>query len=93
MHHVHLSHITTLDMREGDVTSRPAPRGEAETLSVTEAAALLGIGRDLAYRAAARGEIPTVRIGRRLLIPRHQLTRMLRGDTPTNTPKQGGARK
>lgn len=47
------------------------------TLTVTEAAELLGIGRSAAYEACQRGQIPTVRIGRRILIPRSALERFL----------------
>lgn len=39
------------------------------TVSVPEAGRALGIGRDAAYAAAERGEIPTLRIGRRLVVP------------------------
>ncbi len=39
------------------------------TISVEEAAALLGLGRSAAYEAARRGEIPTRRLGRRVLVP------------------------
>ena len=39
----------------------------AKTISIEATAKELGIGRRLAYEAAARGEIPTIRIGRRLL--------------------------
>ncbi len=39
------------------------------TYTVTEAAALLGISRGAAYEAARNGQIPTVRIGKRLLVP------------------------
>lgn len=35
------------------------------TLTVTEAAAVLGIGRSTAYRMALAGDLPTVRLGRR----------------------------
>jgi excisionase family DNA binding protein len=49
------------------------------TLTVTEAAELLGIGRSAAYEAARRGEIPTIRVGRRILIPRAALDRFLEG--------------
>ncbi len=52
---------------------------ERKTLTIEEAAKELGIGRNLAYEAAHTGEIPTVRIGRRLLVPRIALERMLRG--------------
>lgn len=50
-----------------------------ETLTVEEAAKLLRIGRNSAYEAARRGELPVVRIGRRLLVPRVALERLLGG--------------
>lgn len=39
------------------------------TVSVTEAAGLLGISRALAYELVARGEVPSVRLGRRVVVP------------------------
>lgn len=39
------------------------------TITVEEAASLLGIGRSAAYDAARRGQLPTRRVGRRLLVP------------------------
>lgn len=42
---------------------------EIATMSVEEAGRILGIGRGSAYRAARKGEIPTIRLGRRLLVP------------------------
>lgn len=50
------------------------------TVSVDEAARLLGISRGLAYEAARRGELPTLRLGRRLLVPRARLLELL-GET------------
>ena len=50
---------------------------EAVTMSVPEAGRLLGIGRNSAYDAAASGDIPTIRIGRRLLVPKIAFDRML----------------
>ena len=51
------------------------------TVTVSEAAQLLGIGRNLAYEIAARdGEIagvPVIRVGRRLLIPLARLLEVL----------------
>lgn len=47
------------------------------TITIPEAGRLLGIGRDAAYRAAKRGEIPTLRLGRRLVVPIAGLERML----------------
>lgn len=55
------------------------------TMTVEEAAAALGISRAFAYEAVTRNEIPHVRIGRRILIPRAALERML-GDAGTTTP-------
>ena len=54
--------------------SQPAER---LTYSVEEAARLLGISRNSAYEAVRRGEIPTIRIGRRILIPRSRLEAMM----------------
>jgi excisionase family DNA binding protein len=53
------------------------PDSGSGTLSVPEAARLLGIGRNTAYEAIRRGEIPALRIGRRLLVPRAALGRLL----------------
>ena len=52
---------------------------EAErlTLTIDEAAKVLGIGRQLAYDRAKTGEIPVIRIGRRLLVPRRALEKLL----------------
>ena len=47
------------------------------TCSVPEAGQLLGIGRDAAYAAAARGEIPTLSLGRTLRVPVAKLLQML----------------
>lgn len=43
--------------------------GGKVTITVEEAASLLGLGRSAAYEAARRGEIPTRRLGRRVLVP------------------------
>lgn len=47
------------------------------TLSVEEAAQLCRIGRNAAYRAAHRGELPIFRLGRQLRVPTVALLRML----------------
>lgn len=49
------------------------------TLTVDEAAAHLGIGRNSAYEAIKRGEIPALRIGGRIVVPRAALEQMLAG--------------
>ena len=47
------------------------------TVTVPEAAKALGIGRDSAYRAAADGSLPTLRIGRRIVVPVPRLLELL----------------
>jgi excisionase family DNA binding protein len=47
------------------------------TYTVPEAGRLLGISRGAAYAAAADKTLPTIRIGRRLLVPRAALQRLL----------------
>jgi len=47
------------------------------TLSVEQAAEVLGISRRSAYRAVERGDLPTLRLGRRLLVPTARLLAML----------------
>lgn len=49
--------------------------------TLNEVAALLRISRGSAYEAAKRKEIPTIRIGRRILVPSAALERLLAGDT------------
>jgi hypothetical protein len=39
----------------------------------------LGISRNAAYEAARRGQIPTIWIGKRLLVPRAAFERLLEG--------------
>lgn len=53
------------------------PTRTARTVSVQEAAALLGISRNHAFRCVQRGEIPSVRVGRRVLIPASYIDRVL----------------
>lgn len=54
---------------------------EQPTLTIwPEAGRALGLSRSAAYDGANRGEIPTIRIGRRLLVPTAALRRMLQLD-------------
>jgi Helix-turn-helix domain len=54
----------------------PDPR-KRPTIPVPEAGQILGLSRASAYDAANRGEIPTLRIGRRLVVPTARLLAML----------------
>lgn len=47
------------------------------TLSVEEAAKVLGISRNLCYDRVKTGEIPVIKIGKRLLVPKKALEKLL----------------
>lgn len=48
------------------------------------AAKRLGIGKNSAYEAVKSGQLPVIRIGRRLLVPLAALERLLDRGTDTN---------
>lgn len=50
------------------------------TLTVEEAARILGISRSSAYAAANAGDLRVVRVGRRLLVPTQEIDRLLGTD-------------
>jgi excisionase family DNA binding protein len=56
---------------------------ERRTFTVEEAGAILGIGRNAAYEAVKTGQVPAIRIGKRLLVPRTELDKLL--SRPSNT--------
>lgn len=47
------------------------------TVTVIEAGKLLGISRSLAYEMARQGKLPTLRFGRRLVVPRQALEALI----------------
>ncbi|MBA2633322.1 MAG: helix-turn-helix domain-containing protein [Chloroflexi bacterium] len=67
-----------------------------EILTVRQVAKLLGIARNSVYQAAAAGEIPSVRVGRRILFARRSLEVWLSsgtGDTQRPWQPTRGARE
>lgn len=58
--------------------SLPDPVSEP-TVSVARAAAILSINRRTIYDAIARGDIPSVRIGRRVVVPTARLVALING--------------
>ena len=52
---------------------------ETQVFTVQEAGQRLGLGRVSAYRAVRRGEIPVLRFGRRLVVPKRAIERLLEG--------------
>ena len=55
------------------------------TMNVDEAAKMLGIGRNTAYEAAQRNELPVIRISGRILVVRAKLEEMLNGKSTATT--------
>ena len=53
---------------------------ERLTYDVKTAAKLLGLSKNSAYQACLKGEIPHLKIGKRILIPKAQLERLLAGN-------------
>lgn len=51
--------------------------GDRVVMTVPEAGAKLGLGRSAAYEAAARGDLPVVKVGRALRVPIVAFDRML----------------
>jgi excisionase family DNA binding protein len=50
---------------------------ERLTYSVRETAQVLGLSRNSVYQGCLKGEIPSIRIGKRILIPKARLERLL----------------
>ena len=50
---------------------------DRKTLTVPEAARLLGISKNSAYDAANRGDLPVIRICKRFLVPKSALENLL----------------
>jgi excisionase family DNA binding protein len=63
--------------------NRPGPLAlrwnDYDSFTVREAGKILRLSRNAACAAIANGEIPSIRIGRRVVIPRQALEKMLAG--------------
>jgi excisionase family DNA binding protein len=56
----------------------PTPMGSDRLVfSVAEAGELLGLSRAFAYELVARGELPVIRFGRRIVVPKAALLELL----------------
>jgi excisionase family DNA binding protein len=58
--------------------------GERLVFTVAEAGELLGISRAFAYELVARGELPVIRLGRRIVVPKAALLAMVDLTPQTN---------
>jgi hypothetical protein len=59
------------------------------TTTVPLAGEVLGLSRTESYEAAARGEIPTLRFGKRIVVPTMHLRRMLGLEAPPEKSSEG----
>ena len=59
---------------------------EREVLTVEEVMKVLGIGRRAAYAGVRSGQIPSIRVGRRFLVPVTFVERMLVGEQSSAEP-------
>ena len=70
-----------IDMQSQVLAKGPAGKSygdsECEIWTIEQAGRRLGISRGTAYALAKKGDLPTVRLGRRLLVPRAALDRLL----------------
>lgn len=60
-----------------DQTASSTTTNDRLVLTVDEVAYLLNISRGLAYELVARGELPAIRLGRRIVIPRVAMEELL----------------
>ena len=61
---------------------------EKRTYTVPEAARILGIGRNAGYEAVRTHQIPSIRIGKRILVPAAALDRLAADGRSDHTPKE-----
>ena len=72
--------------------SRALPAAQL-TFTIDEVATLLGISRSTAYECAHRGELPVLRFGRRLVVTRSTLVRLLGDESMTTSNRTSDERE
>ena len=70
------------------VKKAPDSVGDALVYNVAQVAQLLGLGKTATWEAIWRGEIPHIRVGRRVLVPRLALEHFLAQAGVRNTHGQ-----
>ena len=81
---------TTAGLADDMTAERRSSENEPELLRVTEAAKLLALSRTKVYEMAERAEIPVVRIGSAVRIPRRRLLEWIDGHTMSADHHEGG---
>lgn len=70
-------HHQPMDMTTPQRISSNSLESERLVFTVGEAGQLLGISRAFAYELVARGELPVIRLGRRIVVPKAALLAMV----------------
>jgi excisionase family DNA binding protein len=63
------------------------PDHRCQTMTVEEAAEVLGISRAFAYSLVKQDQLPCIRLGRRVVVPRRALEHLLHVDLDTPGPE------
>jgi hypothetical protein len=74
--------VTTPGRDHRSAQAVPRPEEQPTMQLWPQVGELLGLGRASTYEAARRGDIPTMRFGRRIAVPTAALRRLLGIDTP-----------
>jgi excisionase family DNA binding protein len=80
------THSTALPSGQRSTAADAVDGDDRLTWDVPEAARRLGVSTAYYYRAASRGELPAMRLGRRLVVPKAALLRLLSDST---SPAEG----
>lgn len=77
------AHSTALPPGQNPTAADAVGIDDRLTWDVPEAARRLGVSTAYYYRAASRGELPVMRLGRRLVVPKAALLRLVNDSTTT----------
>ena len=69
--------LSCIDQQKEENMTKTKSSIERQTYSVAETAKIFGIGLNEAYNAVARGELPHIRVGKTILLPKAKIDRML----------------
>ncbi len=72
---------TGIQFRSSQSDAQESIRAGRLAMTVEEAAKRLGLSRPAAYEGVRRNEIPSIKIGRRILVPIAALERMFAGES------------
>jgi hypothetical protein len=78
--------VRTERHKDGRIRMSVPTADERPTMPVEEAGGHIGLGRTASYEAARRGDLPTIRIGRRVVVPTAALRRLLQLDEQIDQP-------